>query len=134
MVMTNAYERYKTQDVSTASPVALIVMLYNGCIKQLKLSRIAIENKDYEGANNSLKKAQDIVSELMMSLDLRYEISNNLMSLYRFIYGELVSINISKKTEKIEPVIKILSDLRDAWGKVEKECRSLSYEVSELEQ
>jgi flagellar protein FliS len=134
MVMSNAYERYKTQNISTASPMALIVMLYNGCIKQLKLSRIAIEKKDYEGANNSLKKSQDIITELMMSLDFRYEISNNLMALYRFIYGEIVSINMAKKVEKIEPVVKILSDLREAWVKVEKEYRPQSYEISELEQ
>jgi flagellar protein FliS len=43
MVMANAYEKYKTQEVTTASPVGLIVMLYNGCIKRLKLARMAIE-------------------------------------------------------------------------------------------
>lgn len=134
MVMSNAYEKYKTQEVSMASPMALIVMLYNGCIKQLKLSRMAIEKKEYEEANSILKKAQDILTELMSSLDFKYEISNNLMALYRFMYGEIVRINASKNAEKIAPVISILSDLRDAWVKVEKECRLPAYELSELEQ
>lgn len=134
MVMSNAYEKYKTQEVSMASPMALIVMLYNGCIKQLKLARMAIEKKEYEEANTCFKKSQDIITELMSSLDFRYEISNNLMALYRFIYGEIVRINASKDTEKIGPIVSILSDLRDTWAKVEKECRLPAYELSEIEQ
>lgn len=134
MVMTNAYEKYRTQEISMASPMALIVMLYNGCIKQLKLSGMAMEKNNYEEANNSLKKAQDIVAELMSSLDFRYEISKNLMSLYSFIYEEIVRINASKDAARIEPVVNILSDLRDTWAQVEKQCRPPAYEISELEQ
>ncbi|MGE5495256.1 MAG: flagellar export chaperone FliS [Burkholderiales bacterium] len=134
MVMANAYEKYKTQEVATASPVGLIVMLYNGCIKRLKLARIAIENKDYEDANKNLKKAEDIIDELMAALDLKYQIARDLLSLYVFIYEEIVRINISKDAEKIEPLLKMLSSLRDTWAKVEKECRLPVYELSEMEQ
>jgi flagellar protein FliS len=134
MVMANAYEKYKTQEVTTASPVGLIVMLYNGCIKRLKLARMAIEKKDYEDANNNFKKAEDIIDELMASLDLKYEIARNLLSLYVFIYEEIVRINISKDAEKIEPLLKILSSLRDTWVKVEKEYKPPIYELSEMEQ
>jgi flagellar protein FliS len=134
MVMANAYEKYKTQEVTTASPVGLIVMLYNGCIKRLKLARMAIEKKDYEDANNNFKKAEDIIDELMASLDLKYEIARNLLSLYVFIYEEIVRINISKDAGKIEPLLKILSSLRDTWVKVEKEYKPPIYELSEMEQ
>lgn len=134
MMMSNAYEKYKTQEIKMASPMALIVMLYNGCIKSLKLARLAIEKKGYEEANKCLQKSQDILAELMMSLDLKYEISGELMQIYRFIYGEIVQINVSKKTEKIEPVLNILTSLRDTWAKVEKECKPAPYEIRELEQ
>ena len=49
MATANAYQTYKNQEVSMASPMALIVMLYNGCIKRLKLARIAIEKKGLRG-------------------------------------------------------------------------------------
>lgn len=133
MVTTNAYEKYRKQEVTTANPVGLIVMLYNGCIKRLKLARIAIEKKDYEDANSNLKRAEDIIEELMASLNLKYEISGNLLSLYTFMYEEIVRINISKDAGKIEPLLKIISSLRDTWVKVEKEYKPPVYEISEMD-
>lgn len=127
MLLSTGYEKYKAQEVNTANPVTLIIMLYSGCIKQLKLAEIAVKKKKYEDAHNSFIKAQDILMELMMSLDLRYEISNNLMSIYSFLHEEIVSMNISKNTEKIEPVIKILSDLRESWIAIEKEYKPVEY-------
>ncbi len=133
MVTANAYQKYKAQEVNMANPMALIVMLYNGCIKRLKLARIAIEKKDYAEANASLQKAQDIISELINSLDLHYDISKNLLSLYDFMYREIVKINLRKDAERIEPLIKMLSGLRDAWMQVEKTCRQPLAEIYENE-
>ena len=130
MATANAYQTYKTQDISMASPMALIVMLYNGCIKRLKLARMAIEKKDFEDANTQLKKARDIISELINSLDFNYPIANDLMALYEFMLREIIQINITKDKERIEPVINMLSGLRDTWKQVEKTCRQ-SYPIEE---
>lgn len=126
-----AYQRYKRHDVLMANPVELIVMLYNGCIKQLKLAQIAIGENNMEQTNVSLQKAQDIVMELMMSLDLSYEISGELMNLYEFISREIVLINASKDVQSIGPIIEMLSSLRDAWTQVQKECRNPMQVVTE---
>ncbi len=130
MAMANAYQRYREQDVTMANPMTLIVMLYNGCIKQLKLAQIAIDQKCFEDVNTHLKKAQNIISELVNSLDLSYPISNDLMTLYDFMLRELIQANMSKDRNKLEPVIRMLSSLRDTWSQVEKTCRS-PYELSE---
>jgi len=118
--MANAYDKYKQQDILTANPMELIVMLYDGTIKQLKLARIAIESDNIEKANISLRKAQDIIAELLNSLDLNYEIAKDLMDLYRFIIQELIDINMTKKTDKIQPIINILDQLRKSWAEVSK--------------
>jgi flagellar protein FliS len=130
MVMANAYERYKTQEVTTASPMGLIVMLYNGCIKQLKLAQVAIDNRSYEDVNTHLGKGQNIISELVSSLDLQYPVSKDLLALYDFMLNEIVQANVSKDRDKLDPVIRMLSSLRDTWSQVEKTCRS-PYELSE---
>ena len=133
MVTANAYQKYKEQEVSMANPTALIVMLYNGCIKRLKLAQMAIDHKDFEETNVHLQKAQEIISELLGSLDLRYPIADELMALYDFMLREIIQINISKDQEKIDPLIDMLTKLRDAWIQVEKTCR-VSYEYEEIEQ
>ncbi len=117
-----AYQRYKEQEVSTANPVGLVVMLYNACIKRLKLAQMSLDKKDFSETNTHLKRAQDIISELVASLDLRYQIAKDLMSLYDFMLREIAKINITKNGEDIEPLVEMLSGLRDTWVQVGKTC------------
>jgi flagellar protein FliS len=98
--MNNAFRTYKQQGVLTANPLELVVMLYDGGIKQLKIASIAIEEKEYEQANNAMQKAQRIIMELMNSLDLRFPIAKELMMLYEFMMREISSANAAKETER----------------------------------
>lgn len=118
MNTANAYQKYKEQDIEMASPVTLIVMLYNGCIKQLKLAKMALEKNDYEQTNVRLQKAQDIITELLNNLDFNYSVSNELMSIYDFMLREMVQINVTKQTEKIDPLVTMLTSLMEAWKQV----------------
>jgi flagellar secretion chaperone FliS len=120
MAMGNPYDQYKQQGVMTAHPVKLIVMLYEGCIKQLRLARLAIEKKDSESANAGFQKAQQIILELTMSLDLGYPIAKDLMNLYDFMSREIIEANLTKDAAKVEPLIDMLSILKDAWVQVQK--------------
>lgn len=131
MAVANPYERYRRHDVMMANPMELIVMLYNGCIKQLKLARISINDKNIEQTNICLQKAQDIVTELIMSLDFKYELSNQLLNLYEFVNYQIMQINISKDSESIEPLIEMLTSLRDAWVQVQKQARQTVGSISE---
>lgn len=126
-MINNPYDQYKQQGVLTASPTELVVMLYEGCIKQLKLSKIFIEEKNYEGANNAIKKAEDIVTELVMGLDFNYEMARDLLNIYEFVQRSLLELNATKDPEKIEPIIGILEDLRSAWVEVAKKNRVSSF-------
>lgn len=121
--VANPYEKYKQQDVLMANPVELIIMLYDGCIKQLKLAKIAIQDAKMENVNVCLQKAQDIIMELIMSLDLHYEMASELLKIYEFIIDEIVDINISKNETKIDPIVEILNDLKKSWQHVLKESK-----------
>jgi len=123
-MMANPYREYQKQDVLMSSPVDLIVMLYSGCIKNLKIAKGALENKELEESNRYLQKAQDIISELTASLDFNYEISDDLARLYDFMLNEIIRINIKKDAATIEPLIDMLSKLRDSWVKVQRELRT----------
>lgn len=110
-----AYQTYQRQGVLTASPLELVIMLYKGCIRQLNLGKLSIEEKDYQTANAAFQKAQDIVSELMFSLDFSYEISNELMRLYEYIQWKIMDINTNKASEEVDGVIEILDELKSSW-------------------
>lgn len=125
--MINSYQQYKKHNVMMANPMELVIMLYNGAIKQLHLSEIAIGSKDMEDANEHLQTAQDIVMELMMGLDLNYGIAQDLLKLYEYVHHEIVSVNASKNADSIAPLISIMSSLRDAWEQVHKEYKGGLY-------
>lgn len=110
--------KYQSDSIMTASPIDLIIMLYEALTKQIKLGDIFMEQEDYEKANQHLSKAQDIVSELLNSLDLRYSLSSDLMRLYDFMLQELMEINLSKDRSRIPALLDIVAGLRSAWVEV----------------
>ncbi len=125
--MMSSYQQYKKHDVMMANPLELIIMLYNGAIKQLRLAEAAINNQQGELANSKLQQSQDIIMELMMGLDLSYGIAQDLLKLYEFIHNEIMNINVTKKTDDIESIVEILSGLRDTWVQVQKETKGSFY-------
>lgn len=114
-MVANPYETYKRQEILSSSRGDLLLMLYDGCIKQLRLARIALAEKNVEGTHNCLMKAQSIISMLMTDLDMSYELSEPLMDLYLFFNQELTEANIRKDDAKIAPVLDMLIDLRNTW-------------------
>ena len=120
----NPYQQYKEQGILTASPLELIVLLYDGCIKQIKLAKLHMEAGSYQDANRSLQRAQDIVTELSSSLDFQYDISHELVAIYEFVLRSLMEVNATKETGPVDEIITILAELRDAWSAVGKTTRS----------
>jgi len=111
----NPYETYRQQEVLLAGRSELLLMLYDGCIKQLRLASMHIEEKSVEDAHISLMKAQAILSKLTSDLDMSYEISFPLMELYRFFQHEIAEANIRKDAALLKPVLEMLADLRNTW-------------------
>lgn len=114
----NPQNQYKQDYVTTASPIDLIVMLYEGCIKQLKLAKIHTEDGEPGKVSECLEKAEEIILELIRSLNLNIPISENLLELYQFMVDELVKADLAKDMERVEPVIEMLSSLCEAWNEV----------------
>ena len=113
--MVNAAEAYKQQQLMNAPPEQLTLMLYNGCLRFIEDGIIAIKDKNFEDANTALQKAQRIISEFRVTLNMDYEISHQLLPLYNYVYDRLVEGNIRSKTEPVEEARGIMTELRDAW-------------------
>ncbi len=124
------YKNYKEVEIETASGLKLVVMLYTGAIKFLNIAKDGISNKKLDIANNNIIKAQDIISELMTSLNFDAgEIAHNLYSLYIYINRRLLEANIEKNTEIINEIIKLLVTLKEAWEtilKTQKKSESIN--------
>lgn len=127
MAINNPYQQYQQQSVMTASPGELVVMLYNGCIRFIKQAMECIESKDLEGAHKAIIRAQDIILEFMTTLDMKYEISHNLLALYDYLHRRLVEANTKKDVVILEEVLTFVTELRDTWAEVVKITRKQIY-------
>lgn len=114
----NAYRNYQQNQVQTASKEQLLLMLYDGAIKFLRLAQLKLEEKNLQEVNNNLLKCQDIITELASTLDMSYgEVSESLFALYEYMNYRLTQANIRKEKEPMEEVLKMLTELRETWNK-----------------
>ncbi|HHY81561.1 MAG TPA: flagellar export chaperone FliS [Clostridiales bacterium] len=115
----NAYNVYQNNQVNTSSPGKLLLMVYDGALKFLRFAMKAMEEKNIENTNKYLVKTQDVLQELMATLNFDAgEISKRLYSLYDYMNRELIDANIRKDLSKVKMVYSMLEDLRDTWAKI----------------
>lgn len=120
MALNNAYDQYKQNSIYTASPEELTLMMYNGLVKFLMQSQMAVNEKDIELSNNCIIKAQNIITEFRCTLDMKYDVSNQLDALYDYMNRRLIDANISKDNEIIEEVLGYARELRNTWEQAMK--------------
>lgn len=124
---TNAYNAYKQNSVTTASPGELTLMLYNGCLKFLGKAKVAIEEKDIQQRNYYIQRAQAIIAELMSTLNMDIEISKQMLPLYEYMNRRLIEANIKNNIAIIEEVEGLVTEFRDTWKEVIKITRQQQY-------
>jgi flagellar protein FliS len=120
--MSDPLRSYKETQIKTATPARLVVMLYDGALKYLGLALEALADRHqrYDRASECLIRAQDIITELMVSLDFDQgrEIARNLFNLYMWMNHQLLEGNITKNSAPLEQVKKLLTELRGVWAGV----------------
>lgn len=127
MAINNPYQSYKQNSVNTASPGELTLMLYNGCLKFINQAKKAIEENNIEAKNTNIQKAQNIIQELMVTLNMDLEISKNMMSLYDFMRRRLIDANIKGDVAILSEVEELVTDFRDTWKEVIQVNRQKQY-------
>ena len=120
--MANQPDSYKKTQIETASPEALILMLYDGALRFIANAEEAFEKHNLEGINNHLVRVQAIIAELLSCLDKEKggEIALNLERLYIFFLEKLSEANINKDPKPIQQIKPLIEDLRKTWEELIK--------------
>ena len=113
---------YKETSVKTASQGTLILMLYDEGIKKIEAAVELLDvqkvlPESIEKINKYILKAQEIITELMASLDTAKggQIANNLMALYSYFYQQLLQANIKKDVALLKDILVMMQELRATW-------------------
>lgn len=115
---------YARTQVNTAHPGELTLMLYNGCLKFMKQAREHLENNNIEARNTNIKRTLDIIEELQSTLNMQYDISRNLFSLYAFIKDKLIEANMRMNKESLQIAYNMVEELRDTWAQALKQVKT----------
>ena len=116
----NYQNAYKKASVNTLDQTKLIIMLYDGAIKNASFAVEHMKSGQIEKVHDCLIKTKNIVTELMatLNMDRGGDIANNLQSLYSYMFSQLIEANMNKKTEPVVVVIELLKELRAAWTQI----------------
>lgn len=115
---------YKKAAIMSASPERLILMLFDGALNAMNQAKLGFKIESLKERNevisNNLIKAQNIFSELQRSLrmDKKNEFSERMYGLYDFYTLKLNEANFKKVEEPIDTVVKLFTDVRDAWAEM----------------
>lgn len=123
-INADAYNQYKKSTVETVSQEKLLIMLYNGAIKNINNAKKAINEKDINRAHSEIMRAEEIIVELMSTLDMNYAISAKLFALYEYFYYQLTQANAKKDIPLLEEVEGFLLELRETWLEAIKAIKS----------
>lgn len=113
--MNNHNQIYQQNAVQTASPERLLLMLYDGAIRFMNKAKRSLEEGELELVHLNLVKAQDIITELMVTLNMDYKISHQLLPLYEYYRYRLIEANTKKIVEPIDEVLSNMIELRKTW-------------------
>ncbi len=116
---------YKKTVIASTDKVGIVLMLYEGTLKHLKIARHKIERGDTISKGTHIVKATTIVSELSNVLDMEKggEIAKNLRSLYDYALRRLLFANMNNDIKAIEDVERVIETIKDGWKEMMQEMK-----------
>jgi flagellar protein FliS len=117
----------------TASPCELRLMLFDGAIKFLEQGRNGLQERDYEAAYNGITRCQNIIMELLNSLEPQHapDLCEKLSGLYTFMYTELVRASTERDPAVADDVLGLLRYERETWVMLMKELETENVSAAE---
>ncbi|HXG20996.1 MAG TPA: flagellar export chaperone FliS [Methylomirabilota bacterium] len=125
-------QAYRANQVMTADPGVILLLLYQGAIDFLRQAKDSLEKKNMAAKGQAISKALAIISELLASLNFEVggEVARNLESLYLFMIDHITQANLHNDPTPLDETITLLSTLKEGWDEaVAMERKRLAQEA-----
>lgn len=128
----NAYRKGNLkQDVASADPHRLTLMLLQGALDRIAYAKGAMERKEYAQKGDFISKSTAIIMHLRDTLDreLGGDMAENLFALYDYMLERLSEAHIKNDLNKLDEVISLLTPIRDAWVQIPENAKQEAFET-----
>ena len=117
-VMNRGIDAYRRTEAQSASPMQLVVMLYDGALRYLNEARVAHAAGDLRIRAQALRRVTAIIAECQSTLDLERggAVAAELDRLYSYISGRLLDVTVKRDATAIDEIQRLLTPLRQAWA------------------
>lgn len=124
--MAYGVSSYRRTSIQTADPRQVIVLLYEGAIKNLRQARAFMEGGNFEAQGQKINKTLDILQFLDNALDYDQggEIARHLGRLYAYMRDQLILANVEKSLPILDEVIALLGTVLEGWRGIAAEAAS----------
>jgi flagellar protein FliS len=118
----DARSSYREAAVRGASPVRLVICLYEQAIEDLRKAVIALEKGDIEARTRGINHALMVIAQLQGSLDMERggEVARNLARFYGVVRAGLNEAQMKQSARILEEQISQLVVVYEAWLEVER--------------
>lgn len=119
------------QDLSTADPHKITLMLMQGALEKIAYAKGAMERKEFESKAQHISKAIAIIISLRDTLDMEVggELAQNLFSLYDYMVTRLNDGNIQNNEKILDEVIQLMLPIKNAWMQIPDSAKQEAYEM-----
>jgi len=113
----NGIDMYRRTHVTTADPLKLVVMCYEGAVKNMKTAREKHLSGEFEAKGKAILKVHNILGLLMQSLDFEKggEVARNLNDLYIYMQRRITEGDLKRDLKVFDEVISMLEELASGW-------------------
>ncbi|AWP25431.1 flagellar export chaperone FliS [Paenibacillus sp. Cedars] len=110
-----AQQQYLKVQVETASPGELTLILYREMVKLLQIAKQFYSQNQIEGMNAALHKVRAILNELIVTLNMNYDISKNLYQLYEFYSRHIAEFMIERNEKMLDETLEFAQGMAETW-------------------
>jgi flagellar protein FliS len=128
----NAYKKGNLkQDIASADPHRLTLMLMQGALDRMAYAKGAMERKDLVSKADFISKSSAIIMHLRDTLDIEAggEVAENMFALYNYMIERLSDAHINNDLNILDEVSSLLTPIRDAWVQIPEEAKQEAYEA-----
>jgi flagellar protein FliS len=123
-VTARGIDAYRRTEAQSASPMQLVVMLYDGALRFLNDARAAQAARDLHRRAQALRRVAAIIAECHATLDLERggSVAKDLDGLYSYMSARLLDVTLKRDQTAVDELHKLMSTLRDAWAQAAVEA------------
>jgi flagellar protein FliS len=120
--MRDPVRTYRESAVRGASPIGLIVILYDEIVRSVREAQRALERGDIQARTKSMTHAVEVIGYLQSILDFEKggDVARNLSNFYNLMRAKLLDIHIVPTQEGLEVLAREFAKVAAAWQQAEQ--------------